>query len=334
LNSQVKTSNTQNTPNLFKKIVFFCLIPFWVAIILNSCEKEISNDIPEQESQIVVEGSIENGSPPIIFLSKSFSFFSSLTFNDLINNFISGAKVTITVDDKTIDINEVCYSDLDNFSKSLLLKSLGVENEDSLNTDFDFCVYTPINPDNILELPYLLGEAGKTYQLDIEYEGANLQATTTIPDIVPLDSVYVQVHPKIDTLYRLYAVLDEPATLGNFYRYFTQQNNNPLYPGLSSVFDDLFTNGRQFYFPLDKGQPRSAEFILDTYGYFTINDTITLKFCSIDKPHYDFWRTLEFSADAVGPFSGAVDVAFNIKGEGGIGNWGGYAAYQTQIIAQ
>jgi len=210
---------------------------------------------------------------------------------------------------------------------------LGVENEDSLTGDFNFCIYTPINPANILAPPYLLGEAGKTYDLDIEYEGKQLQATTTIPDIVPLDSVYVQAHQNIDTLYRLFAILDEPPALGNFYRYFTQQNSNPMYPGLSSVFDDLFTNGRNFYFPLDRGQPRTAEFVLDTYGYFTLGDTIQLKFCAIDKPHYDFWRTLEYSADAVGPFSGAVDVAFNIKGDG-IGNWGGYAAYQAQIIAK
>jgi len=58
---------------LYKKIIFlgFTLIP---ALILSSCEKEISNEIPERESKIVVEGSIENGSPPIIFLSKSFSY--------------------------------------------------------------------------------------------------------------------------------------------------------------------------------------------------------------------------------------------------------------------
>ncbi len=318
---------------MLKKILFGFIV-LLAAIIASSCEKEISNELPEQESQIVVEGSIENGQAPIIFLSQSFSFFSSLNFEDIVNNFISGASVSITVDNKTIDINEICYSDLNDFSKSLLLKSLGVANEDSLSNEFDFCVYTPIKSDNIFELPYLLGEAGKTYQLHVEYEGKKLQSSTTIPNIVPLDSVYVQVHPNIDTLFRLFAVLDEPPELGNFYRYFTQQNNNPMYPGLSSVFDDLFTNGREFFFPLDKAQPRSEEFILDTYGYFTLHDTITLKFCSIDKPHYDFWRTLEFSADAVGPFSGAIDVAFNIEGEGGIGNWGGYAAYETQIVAK
>jgi len=319
---------------LFKKIIFFSAVII-SALLLSNCEKEISNVIPEAESKIVVEGTIENGRAPVIFLSKSFSFFSSLNFNDIINNYISGAKVSITVDNKTIAINEVCYADLSDLSKSLLLKSLGVENEDSLTTTgFNFCVYTPVNPGNILEQPYLLGETGKTYELNIEYDNKKLNAITTIPDVVPLDSVYVQVHQNVDTLYRLFVVLDEPPALGNFYRYFTQQNNNPMYPGLSSVFDDLFTNGRQFYFPLDRGQPRSEEFILDTYGYFTIGDTIGIKFCAIDKPHYDFWRTLEFSADAIGPFSGAVAVAFNIKGEGGIGNWGGYAAYETQIIAQ
>jgi len=310
------------------------LLVFVSVTTLTSCEKEITNDIPEVESKIVVEGSIENGSPPVIFLSKSFSFFNSLNFSDIINNFVEGAKVTITVDGKTTAINQICYSDLDTFSKTLLLQSLGVQNADSLGDGFNFCIYAAIDPNNILAPPYLVGEAGKAYQLDIELGDIKLNATTTIPEVVPLDSVYVQPHQNIDTLYRLYVTLNEPPQLGNFYRYFTRQNDSPEYPGLSSVFDDLFTNGQKFYFPLDRGQPRTAEFDIDTYGYFTKGDTISIKFCSIDKNHYDFWRTLEYSADAQGPFSGAVDVAFNIEGEGGIGNWGGYGVYQSTIIAE
>jgi len=151
------------------------------AFFLSNCEREITAELPKNETKIVVEGSIENDSPPIIFLSESFSFFSSLNFSDVVNNFISGAKVSIIVDDQTIAVNEICYADLNPLAKSILLGSLGVENEDSLGTDFNFCVYTTINPDNILEPPYLLGEAGKTYQLNIEYQDKKLQAVTTIP---------------------------------------------------------------------------------------------------------------------------------------------------------
>ncbi len=327
--------NRQITKHHLKQLIFIVFIGF-TAAILSSCEKEITGDLPQPEEQIVIEGSIENGSPPLVFLSRNFAFFGQLSLAQYQNTFVNNAEVYINTAGQSFQLNEICYQDLDPSVQQIILSSIGFIDTDSIPDDFNFCLYAPIDPNNILNPPTIIGEQGKSYELDINVEGKSFSAITTIPEPVELDSIYFQQHPEEgkDTLYRMFAVLNDPDTLGNYYRYFTQQNEEASYPGLSSVFDDLFINGSTFFFPLDRAQPRSADFDLDTYGYFTLGDTVTLRWTNIDAAHYQFWKTLEFNADTQGPFSGATQVDFNIEGEGGIGIWGGYGASYYTIIAE
>lgn len=306
------------------------------AVVFTNCETIVNNELPQPVDKIIVEGSIENGQPPIVFLSKNFAFFGELSIDDYQNNFLQGAIVNVLVDNNQFNLNEICFADLDPLFQTLLLSILGIEQTDSLQADFNFCLYAPFDPNNLFAPPSFVGEVGKSYHLSIEYEEKYLTAKTTIPQPVELDSIYMLKHPAVeqDTLYRLFCVLNDPDTLGNYYRYFTQQNELPMYAGLTSVFDDLFINGSEFYFPLDRGQPRSADFDINSYGYFTFEDTVTLRWCSIDKANYDFWKTLEFSADAAGPFTSATEVLHNIEGEGGIGIWGGYGVAEYTLIAE
>jgi len=306
------------------------------ALLFSNCETIIEDDLPQPIQKIIVEGSIENGQPPIVFLSKNFAFFGELSLQDYQQNFVQDAIVKVNVDGEQFDLNEICYMNLDPIFQSYLLSGIGIENTDSLASDFNFCLYAPFDPNNLFAPPSLIGEVGKSYQLNVDYEAISLTSTTTIPQLVPLDSVYMLQHPSTeqDTLYRLFCNLIDPDTLGNYYRYFTQQNESPVFAGISSVFDDLFINGSEFYFPLDRGQPRSANFDLISYGYFTHQDTVKLRWCTIDKANYDFWKTLEFSADAVGPFTSATEVLHNIEGEGGIGIWGGYGVIEYSLIAE
>src|SRR5690606_16825761 len=103
-------------------------------------------------------------------------------------------------------------------------------------------------------------------------------------------------HPdtRKDSLVSVYINFKDPDTLGNFYRYFTQRNDEPLYaPVTSSAYDDIVVNGQFISLPLERGQSRQADFDGNTYGYFWRGDTVTLKWCTIDNPSYDFWNTLE-----------------------------------------
>ena len=148
--------------------------------------------------------------------------------------------------------------------------------------------------------------------------------------MTPLDSVWIE--EEDDTLATLFALYSDPDTIGNYLRYFTKRNSESFYPGFASVFDDNLINGQTFHFPLDRGQSRSDDLDLDTYGYFWKGDTVIVRWCAIDRRHYDFWKTIEFDSGIDGPFSSATIIESNI--EGGLGVWGGYGcSYDTIIVS-
>jgi hypothetical protein len=58
-----------------------------------------------------------------------------------------------------------------------------------------------------------------------------------------------------------------------------------------------------------------------------------LKWCTIDKAHFQFWQTMERSNNSNGnPFAAPVSIKSNISN--GLGVWGGYGASYDTIIAK
>jgi hypothetical protein len=101
------------------------------------------------------------------------------------------------------------------------------------------------------------------------------------------------------------------------------------------VFDDQLVNGTTYDLQIDKGydKNRSLNFNNGDFGLFTRGDTVTLKFCNIDKASYDFWRTWDFNYQTNGnPFSTPGKILSNISNNG-LGAFCGYAVqYKTLII--
>ena len=119
-------------------------------------------------------------------------------------------------------------------------------------------------------------------------------------------------------------------------RYFTKTNSEPFFPGyFGSVFSDDLLNGQTVEFPLDKGQnfePRGPDDFA-TYGQFTVGDKVILRWASMDKAHFDFWRTLEVDKLSAGsPFGTPTKIISNI--DGGLGIWGGYGTYYDTSYVQ
>jgi len=312
---------------------YLYLTLFIILIIsLLSCEEEYIPEIANAEPEIVVEGYIEAGSnatPPYVLLTRSTSFFSTIDANQISNLFMHDATVRITSGTDTIVLQELCLSSLDEFQQQLAADLLGLGNIDLIG--IDICAY--IEPSFTPQL----GEAGKTYNLTIETEGKTLTASTTIPPIAPLDSLRYVVHPNPDndTLVELRCFITEPGSTTDFYRYFTQRNDEPTFTAPNSVIDDVLFNGESFEIPLARGQVINTPEDFDpiTFGYFRRGDTITVKWCTIDQAHYDFWSTLEFNSGSEGPFASFTRVNSNING--GLGIWGGYgASYHTLIVPE
>ena len=277
-----------------------------VSCILFSCERDITVDLPEAEQKIVVEGYIEQGQKAVVMLTKSASFFAPVDSASLASYLVLDALVTV---------------------------SDGITT-DTLSLTIDTSYYVPI----LYKSHSLIGQVGKTYSLKIVAEGKTLTAVTTIPQLVPLDSVWFKIQEGRDTLGYAWAHLTDPDTIGNCYRWFAKRLHKDKHfltpPG--SVFEDKFFNGKSFDFAYNRGtEPNSdaEDDNNDERGYFKIGDTIAIKFCSIDRAHFEFWRKTDVQINSNGnPFGSPAPIPTNITG--GLGIWGGYAASYDTIIAQ
>jgi len=276
---------------------------FLILFALSSCEKDISVDIPDPESRIVVEGFIEQGLPPRIILTKNAPYFASLSPNELNKYAITDAKVTLSDGNSTYELNN-------EFLGGVKLPS-----------------YT-----NLL----VTGKVGTIYKLTVEAEGTTVSAYTLIPKPIPLDSVFFELDNGSDSLGLLKCHLTDPDTLGNFYRFFTKRfSKDPQFytTEFSSVFEDKIVNGSSFDFSLRRGMPPNSTEEGEGRGRFRLGDTIVLKWCTIDKAHFQFWQTLERSNNSNGnPFAAPVSIKSNING--GLGIWGGYGSSYDTIIAR
>ena len=61
-----------------------------------SCEKDIDLKLDPSENRLVVDANIENGRPPVVFLSKSIDYFSKITPSLLSESFVHNAMVSVS----------------------------------------------------------------------------------------------------------------------------------------------------------------------------------------------------------------------------------------------
>lgn len=282
-----------------------------VPLFLLGCEKDIEFPLENSEPKLVVEGIIENGTAPVVMLSRSLNYFSQITPEILNESFVHDADVFVSNGVKTHKLKEYAVPLAGNYK--LYYYSI-----DSTNLATAFS-----------------GELNTSYSLRIVTGNKQYNANTTIPRITKvIDSIWWKPAPPQadaeDVIVMIKAT--DPPGFGDYIRYFTKKNSQPFLPALNSAFDDLFVDGTTYELQLEPGINRNQP-IDDDDRFFERGDTVTLKLSNIDKTTFDFWRTMEFSYQSVGnPFSTPVKVAGNISGNA-LGYFGGYASqYKTLII--
>ncbi|MFZ9331699.1 MAG: DUF4249 domain-containing protein [Chitinophagaceae bacterium] len=273
-----------------------------------ACEKDIELKLDPSENRLVVDASIENERPPIVFLSKSIDYFSKIKPDILSASFVTNASVTISDGKQEVKLVEETITD----------------------TSGNRIIYYTTPRGSLF-----VGKLKTTYNLKIQVGSDTYTSTTTIPEITRrLDSMWWEKLPFSEDpkASRVMLTATDKSGLGDYIRYFTKVNSGPFLPGFTSVFDDDIIDGKTYTIPLDKGFDKNAQFV-DSLAYFRRGDTVTLKLCQIDKNTYEFWRTYEFSFQSVGnPFSSPIVIKSNISNNG-LGYFGGYAAqYRTLII--
>lgn len=312
---------------------FYCLLA--ALLLTTACERTIDLDLPAGEPQLVVQGHIEPGQPPVILLTESQPVFTPVSPQTLAGAFVHGAAITVSTRDSSFQLQEVSSDTLPIYLRYLLAEQTGLTLDPQTGQlPFTVSFYTTVpSPGR----PLLLGRAGRTYNLRVAAGGRVLTANTSIPHPTPLDSLWFKAPPDpalADSLLVLWYRYRDPDTIGNAARYFTKVNREPYYTGrIQSVFTDEFVNGRQNVdFPLERGRPRAQQFEAARSGLFRKGDTITVRWCAIDQPHFRFWLSADNALNSNGsPLAAPASLATNIKG--GLGIWGGYAPTYHRIIA-
>ncbi len=335
----IRLINIRNHKN-FK--IYFTACFFLITIFL-SCEKEIELEIPIQNNVLVVDGKIESGQPPYIILTNSVSYFEPTGINSFLNSFEHNAKVSILVNGTQFILPELCTNTLPPELIPLAAAFLGISTDELKG--YNYCLYTVSLPD-LLSGKFLAGEPGKIYRLTIESGGKIYSASTKIPEIIHLDSVWFKPNTPEATHGLAWAHLTDPDTLGNAYRWFAKRishgsygqiKDNNFIPPIGSAFNDQFINGKSFDFGYDRGNRPSEEGV-DLPGekphFYKISDTIVIKFCTIEKSVMHFIRKYEAEIWNNGnPFASPSTLPTNIEG-GAFGLWAGYGVSMDTIYSK
>lgn len=280
--------------------------------IVTSCEKNIDFNLKNADDVLVVDAQIENGQAPVVVLSTSFDFFSTISFQQLISSFVRNAEVTIS-----------------NGTLNHKLKEYALPLGGGFNA-----YYYSIDSANLSTA--FTGEFNKQYTLTINADGKEYKATTKIPSLTKYpDSLWFKPAPlNPDTNKRvLMTKTTDPPGLGNYIRYFTKKNRSNFLPGSNSVFDDAVIDGTTYEIQVEPGIDRNNPISSDS-NFFKRGDTVTVKLCNIDKATYTFWNTWEFAQQSIGnPFSQPNKVIGNVS-NGALGAFCGYAAWYKTIIAE
>lgn len=311
-----------------KYLVFIFTLLLWI-----SCSKEIEIDYADIEPQLVVDGSIETGQPAFVFLSKSQSFNESVSPEQLSQLFVNGADVRVTEGDNEYILSEICTDQLTQEQLEAISQATGISIADLNN--IDYCIYGDFT---------LIGETGKTYELDIDVDGEHYHSTTSILEPIPLDSIWFQANAT-DTLGYIYALLTDPEETGNSYRWFAQRISkrpngsleDPTFISpIGGTFDDTFFNGLQFQFFAPRGYELNSNLPEDNneeQGSFKVGDTVVVKMCTITPESHDFYFLMDDQTANIGsPFATTVNVPRNI--ENGLGIWTGYSPFIDTLVIQ
>lgn len=317
----------------------FCIL---LAFPIVGCEKEITVGLPSVDARVVVEGTIEQDQPPIVLLSSSQGYFEPTDLSSLENFYLGGATVVCSNGEVTDTLDEICTSTLPPELLDQVADILGFPSE--LLAEIDICAYTALT--NLS----LWGEAGKTYSLNISYEEHELSTQTKINDLVSLDSTWFEIAGNSDSLGFLHAMITDPDTIGNAYRWYAQRINTypewsenageikdarPIAP-IGSVTDDEFFNGLSFEFAYYRGTEANMlreDDLNEEAGFYKVGDTVAVRGCTIDYDAFLFITALETqTANQGSPFAVPGNLPSNV--DGGLGAFIGYGVFNDTIICQ
>lgn len=207
---------------------------------------------------------------------------------------------------------------------ALMVRYAKVSLSDGVNTE----ILTLRRDDNLFPPFYyqsteIKGEVGKNYQMTVELSGKMYSAKTTIPTPVEIDSLFFVPSRDFPDKGFLYMKFRDPVG-ENYYRLYTKKlgKDEDYRPTNFSTFNDGSNDGKEMTIELSRS------------SYFEKGDSVMVRFASIDKDSYDFWRYADSKIySSLNPFAiSSNETVTNIVG--GIGIWSGFAASYRLIVIE
>ena len=259
-----------------------------LSALLLSCSGDY---LPEQNDELVVEGWIEDNGFPVVILTKNINISNKYQSLDSLSScIVRWAKVTVSDGEKSVVLT------------GRYMKG-----------------YTP---PYIYTTSHFRGEAGKTYLLTVEYGDFHATATTTIPNTQKIDELTVERCAQSDTLYQISLRYNDDEAEQNYSQICTRVGGRDVRQYLAAYLGTIDNRvvKPKTKIPVYRGRDINT---LDYTPYYTINDTVAVKFAHIDRTSYNFWYDYTRNLTTAGNmfFATAASLRSNIIG--GTGYWCG-----------
>jgi hypothetical protein len=285
-------------------------------ILIWGCEKDISVDLPRADEKIVVEAFIEPDSFAVVFITKNASYFDPVDTIVVANSIIKGNQALVIVDDGN-------------------------------NIDTLIPAIFPRWPYHGYKGTKIKGQENGIYNLKVFWNNHEYFATTSIPKIIPIDSIKFDKFSFNDSLGFFNIFWKDPIEIGNYYSVTVRNHKRhqwfyrPFF-GIHILDDKIDNNSTMFYGPISQGYERNAYYndfmdnlenieFIDILAY-RIGDTISIKLSTMDKMSFQFWSSWYRNLITAGnPFANPASVKSNIQGDPANGYWIGYGSYISKI---
>ncbi len=256
-----------------------------MAVVFSSCEKVVDIDLNEANKKYVIEG-IVSDEPGMsrVALSQTKNF-------DENNSFVGVSGAVITVTDRSTGNSTVFIESLQSG------------------------IYQP---------PTFTGVSGRTYDLSVVIGNETYTATSTMPQRVEIDSLYVTDEFLFtDTRKIANVVYQDPPGRGNSYRFVQRVNGNRV----DQIFiqNDEYTDSRRvesklFFFADD-----------DDKNIIKSGDQVEVDLFCIDPAVYKYWFSLLRSSTGDSGQATPANPVTNIKG-GALGYFSAQTSQTRGII--
>lgn len=279
----------------FLKFRNVCSLGVLLLLFFTSCKKDLPIESAAPEQQLVVEGYIEQGRYPRVYLTKTSPYFQKIDSMAMWKLLGSVGKVTIATQSDT---------------EVLTLRS-------------NFKQFPPF----YFEGTEIKGKVGEEYHLKVELHGKVYTSKTTITPPVSLSQLEVKTNP-IDASKKYFFIrFLDPALQKNYYKIYVKRIgiDQDFMSCYLSTFTDYLFDGKENSFEVLKGYSPLTD--KEMNRYFQKGDSVHLKFCTINKEQFDYWKKIEsLLTISSNPFGLSSAEAPSMIDGGALGIWSGQGA--------